>query len=125
MPMLRALMSARNIAENLLATAEIERRLTDILHISELLQEAGSQLESEHALVRWLAQHNEPVAMLPASNYVLEKLDKASGCKSSPFINRKVWNTRFGSRILRFITHFRVQDGLFIDRHSYEGGAGP
>lgn len=57
MPMLRALMSARNIAENLLATAGGERRLTDILHISELLQEAGSQLESEHALVRWLAQH--------------------------------------------------------------------
>jgi exodeoxyribonuclease V beta subunit len=32
-------------------------RLTDILHISELLQEAAYQLESEHALVRWLAQH--------------------------------------------------------------------
>ncbi|MRF64760.1 exodeoxyribonuclease V subunit beta, partial [Staphylococcus epidermidis] len=44
MPMLRALMSARNIAENLLATAGGERRLTDILHISELLQEAGTQL---------------------------------------------------------------------------------
>ncbi len=57
MPMLRALMSARNIAENLLATAGGERRLTDILHISELLQEAGTQLESEHALVRWLSQH--------------------------------------------------------------------
>ncbi|MGQ7114613.1 hypothetical protein ACUOFC_53545, partial [Escherichia sp. TWPC-MK] len=27
--------------------------LEDILHISELLQEAGTQLESEHALVRW------------------------------------------------------------------------
>lgn len=57
MPMLRALMSARRIAENLLATNGGERRLTDILHISELLQEAANQLESEHALVRWLAQH--------------------------------------------------------------------
>ncbi len=56
MPMLRALMTARHIAENLLATRGGERRLTDILHISELLQEAASQLESEHAL-RWLAQH--------------------------------------------------------------------
>ncbi|MCY0261269.1 exodeoxyribonuclease V subunit beta, partial [Klebsiella pneumoniae] len=50
MPMLRALMTARHIAENLLATRGGERRLTDILHISELLQEAASQLESEHAL---------------------------------------------------------------------------
>ena len=49
MPMLRALMTARHIAENLLATRGGERRLTDILHISELLQEAASQLESEHA----------------------------------------------------------------------------
>ncbi len=40
MPMLRALMSARNIAENLLATREANVWLTDILHISELLQEA-------------------------------------------------------------------------------------
>ncbi|MDU4001729.1 exodeoxyribonuclease V subunit beta [Pluralibacter gergoviae] len=56
MTMLRALMSARNIAENLLATRGGERRLTDILHLSELLQEAAGQLESEHALVRWLAQ---------------------------------------------------------------------
>ncbi len=56
MPMLRALMTARHIAENLLATRGGERRLTDILHISELLQEAASQLESEHAPA-WLAQH--------------------------------------------------------------------
>ena len=56
MTMLRALMSARSIAENLLATRGGERRLTDILHLSELLQEAAGQLESEHALVRWLAQ---------------------------------------------------------------------
>ncbi|HBC81873.1 MAG TPA: exodeoxyribonuclease V subunit beta, partial [Escherichia sp.] len=57
MPMLRTLMAQRNIAENLLATSGGERRLTDILHISELLQEAGAHTESEHALVRWLAQH--------------------------------------------------------------------
>lgn len=56
MAMLRELMRQRHIAENMLATAGGERRLTDILHISELLQEAGTQLESEHALVRWLAQ---------------------------------------------------------------------
>ncbi len=57
MPMLRALMSARNIAENLPATAEanVGRR---ILCILAMLHGAGSQLEKfKHALVRWLAQH--------------------------------------------------------------------
>lgn len=52
MPMLRALMAARQIAENLLATAGGERRLTDILHISELLQEAA---RSWKASMRWCA----------------------------------------------------------------------
>ena len=51
MPM-QALMSARNIAENLLATAGGERRLTDILHISELLQEAE---RSWKVNMRWYA----------------------------------------------------------------------
>lgn len=52
MPMLRALMTNRQIAENLLATAGGERRLTDILHISELLQEADRNWK---ASMRWCA----------------------------------------------------------------------
>lgn len=111
MPMLRALMSARNIAENLLATAGGERRLTDILHISELLQEAGSQLESEHALVRWLAQH----ILEPDSNASSQQLRLESDkhwCKSSPFINRKVWNTRWSGYLLSPISACRTV--LFI-----------
>lgn len=43
MAMLRELMTRRQIAENMLASSGGERRLTDILHISELLQEAGTQ----------------------------------------------------------------------------------
>ena len=49
-------MKARQLAENLLASAGGERRLTDVLHLGGLLQEAAAQLDSEHALVRWLAQ---------------------------------------------------------------------
>ncbi|QHM74357.1 RecBCD enzyme subunit RecB [Mixta theicola] len=56
LPMLRELMKQRHIAENLLASESGERRLTDLLHLGELLQEASAQLDSEHALVRWLAQ---------------------------------------------------------------------
>lgn len=56
LPMLSELLAQRHIAENLLAMHGGERRLTDVLHLGELLQQAAQTLESEHALVRWLAQ---------------------------------------------------------------------
>lgn len=56
LPMLRKVMMDNKIAENLLASIDGERRLTDIMHIGELLQETALQLDSEHALIRWLAQ---------------------------------------------------------------------
>ncbi|WP_208615263.1 exodeoxyribonuclease V subunit beta [Xenorhabdus kozodoii] len=56
LPMLRAVMVKYRIAENLLAGDDGERRLTDVMHIGELLQEASQQLDSEHAITRWLAQ---------------------------------------------------------------------
>lgn len=118
MPMLRALMTNRQIAENLLATAGGERRLTDILHISELLQEAGSQLESEHALVRWLSQHilepdsnaSSPQLRLESDKHLVQivTIHKSKGLEYP-----LVW--------LPFITNFRVQDQAFYhDRSSFE-----
>ncbi|MDC9580052.1 exodeoxyribonuclease V subunit beta [Xenorhabdus sp. PR6a] len=56
LPMLRAVMVKYRIAENLLAGDDGERRLTDVMHMSELLQEISQQLDSEHAVVRWLGQ---------------------------------------------------------------------
>jgi exodeoxyribonuclease V beta subunit len=117
MPMLRALMSARHVAENLLATPGGERRLTDILHLSELLQEAGTQVESEHALVRWLAQHiAEPDANASSEQLRLES-DKhlvkiVTIHKSKGLEYPLVW--------LPFIANFRVQDQAFYhDRTSF------
>ena len=34
-----------------------ERRLTNHLHLAELLQQASTELDGEQALIRWLAQH--------------------------------------------------------------------
>lgn len=56
LPMLRVLMAERHIAESLLSAVEGERRLMDLMHIGELLQEMSLQLEGEHTLVRWLTQ---------------------------------------------------------------------
>ena len=36
-----------------------ERRLTNYLHLAELLQTASAQLDGEQALVRWLAEQNQ------------------------------------------------------------------
>lgn len=56
LPMLREMMLERQLAENMLASENGERRLTDLLHLGELLQAASAQLDSPHALVRYLAQ---------------------------------------------------------------------
>ncbi|CAM8322569.1 exodeoxyribonuclease V subunit beta [Klebsiella pneumoniae] len=117
MPMLRALMTARGIAENLLATRGGERRLTDILHISELLQEAASQLESEHALVRWLAQHIAEPDSNAASQQMRLESDKhlvqiVTIHKSKGLEYPLVW--------LPFIARFRKQDQAFYhDRETF------
>lgn len=117
MPMLRALMSARSIAENLLATHGGERRLTDILHLSELLQEAATQLESEHALVRWLNQQvAEPDTNASSQQMRLES-DKhlvqiVTIHKSKGLEYPLVW--------LPFIARFRKQNQAFYhDRNSF------
>lgn len=118
MPMLRALMTNRQIAENLLATAGGERRLTDILHISELLQEAGSQLESEHALVRWLSQH----ILEPDSNASSQQLRLESDKHLVQIVTiHKSKGLEYPLVWLPFITNFRVQDQAFYhDRSSFE-----
>ncbi|ADO47182.1 exodeoxyribonuclease V subunit beta [[Enterobacter] lignolyticus] len=117
MAMLRALMSARHIAENLLATQGGERRLTDILHISELLQEAAGQLESEHALVRWLVVQiagpddgaSGQQMRLESDKHLVQivTIHKSKGLEYS-----LVW--------LPFIAHYRKQEQAFYhDRDSF------
>lgn len=56
LPMLRSVMSKRHIAERLLEEDNGERSLTDFMHIGELLQQASLELDSDHGLLRWLAQ---------------------------------------------------------------------
>ena len=118
MAMLRELMAKRQIAENMLATAGGERRLTDILHISELLQEAGTQLESEHALVRWLSQQIADPNSNSSSQQMRLESDKhlvqiVTIHKSKGLEYPLVW--------LPFIANYRVQEQAFYhDRESFE-----
>lgn len=55
--MLRQLLIRRRIAEQLLASPQGERRLTDFLHIGELLAAASQEVNNPQALLRWLSDH--------------------------------------------------------------------
>lgn len=118
MPMMRALMTRRGVAENILATPGGERRLTDILHISELLQEAAARADSEHALVRWLAQRIEEPDTNAASQQLRLESDKhlvkvVTIHKSKGLEYPLVW--------LPFIANYRQESrGLYHDRQTFE-----
>ena len=117
MPMLRALIARRQIAENLLATPGGERRLTDILHISELLQEEASQTDSEHALVRWLAQQ----VAEPDSNAYSQQLRLESDRHLVQVVTiHKSKGLEYPLVWLPFIANYRAQNsGLYHDRATF------
>ncbi|QPK64740.1 exodeoxyribonuclease V subunit beta [Methylomonas sp. LL1] len=56
LPTLRQLMSDYALPARLQTAADGERRLTNLLHLAELLQQASSHLEGEQALIRHLAE---------------------------------------------------------------------
>jgi exodeoxyribonuclease V beta subunit len=59
--MLRRFVHELRLPARLLRDAGGERRLTNLLHLAELLQEASGQLEGEQALIRWFAEQIEGV----------------------------------------------------------------
>ncbi|MGK2960364.1 MAG: exodeoxyribonuclease V subunit beta [Candidatus Malihini olakiniferum] len=118
LPMLRSLMSHYCLAENLLASREGERRLTDFLHLGELLQHAAATLESEHALVHWLSQQIlQPNPQAENQQLRLESdrhlVQIVTIHKSKGLEYPLVW--------LPFICHFYPQpNGIYHDRHTYQ-----
>ncbi|MEY2633645.1 MAG: hypothetical protein RIR00_2299, partial [Pseudomonadota bacterium] len=64
LPMLRRLLHAFAVPARLLAAGDSqgERRLTDLLHLAELLQQASALLDGEHALIRYLAEQRAEAA---------------------------------------------------------------
>lgn len=118
MPMMRELMAKRGVAESLLASPGGERRLTDVLHLSELLQEASASLESEHALVRWLAQNIAE----PDSNASSQQLRLESDRHLVQVVTiHKSKGLEYSLVCLPFIASFRPQkQALYHDRSTFE-----
>lgn len=118
LPMLRELMCRRGLGENLLLSEDGERRLTDLLHLAELLQEAAVQLESEYALVRWLAQQTgQPNPQAPSQQLRLESdrhlVQIVTIHKSKGLEYPLVW--------LPFVASYReAASGIYHDRHTFQ-----
>ncbi len=117
LPMLREVMTHRHLTENILASEGGERRVTDILHLGELLQEASLPLDSEHALVRWLAQQiSQPNHQADNQQLRLESdrhlVQIVTIHKSKGLQYPLVW--------LPFISNFRQQQqALYHDRQTF------
>ncbi|MBF0468243.1 MAG: UvrD-helicase domain-containing protein [Desulfamplus sp.] len=56
LPMIRAFLFDFGIPSRLLSRPYGERQLTNLLHLSEILQSAASSLDGEQALIRWFAK---------------------------------------------------------------------
>jgi exodeoxyribonuclease V beta subunit len=57
LPMLRRLLHDFHLPQILMARSDGERVLTNLLHLSELLQQAAAELDGEQALIRHLTEH--------------------------------------------------------------------
>ena len=57
LPMLHNLLATRGLSEQILQSEAGERRLTDLLHLGELLQQASQEVEGMMGALRWLAEH--------------------------------------------------------------------
>ncbi|PWG62347.1 exodeoxyribonuclease V subunit beta [Sediminicurvatus halobius] len=71
LPMLRRLLHDFDLPRRLLAQPRGERRLTNLLHLSELMQQRAGELDGEQALVRHLAEHLEAAGGTPAEEQVM------------------------------------------------------
>jgi exodeoxyribonuclease V beta subunit len=56
LPMLHQWLHSQHVAQRMLSQPDGERRLSNLLHLGELLQHAEQSLQGEHALVRYLGE---------------------------------------------------------------------
>lgn len=117
LPMLRQMMIDYRIAESLLASQGGERRLIDLLHLGELLQEASMQLENECKLLRWLSLQVE----FPNPQETSQQLRLESDSNLVKIITvHKAKGLEFSLVFFPFAANFRVQKRpLFHDRETY------
>ena len=124
--MVRRLLHDFDLPRRLLAEADGERRLTNLLHLGELLQRAAVAIDGEHALIRFLADHcngegestDDQILRLESDEALVRvvTIHKSKGLEY-PLV------------FLPFIAGFRAKSGketpLFVRRKTEGGGEPP
>ncbi|MEM7364851.1 MAG: exodeoxyribonuclease V subunit beta, partial [Pseudomonadota bacterium] len=76
-PMIESLIKQRGVAARLLQTKEGERQLTNLRHLTELMQERSMQAPGMHRLVKWYArERQEALTVAPESHQLRLESDQ-------------------------------------------------
>lgn len=116
MPMLRAVLSQRHIAERWLEEENGERWLTDYMHIGELLQQAAQDIDSDLGLLRWLAQSVGDAALgLGGSDEQIQRLESERNLVQIVTIHKSK-GLEYDLVFLPFVASYReASEGKFYD----------
>ncbi len=119
LPMLRSVLSLRHIAERWLEETEGERNLTDFMHISELLQQATQDIDSDHGLLRWLAQSISDAELgLGASDDAIQRLESERNLVQIVTIHKSK-GLEYDLVFLPFVVSYReASEGKYYDTSS-------
>ncbi|RVU32258.1 exodeoxyribonuclease V subunit beta [Neptunomonas marina] len=113
--MLHQLLVTRELTGGFLASASGERRLTDLLHLGELLQQASQQVEGLSGILRWLSEH----LTSPNHNAQEQQLRLESDRSRVQVITiHKSKGLEYNLVFLPFATLYRASDrALYHDEH--------
>lgn len=115
LPMLRAVLSMRHVAERWLAEPNGERQLTDFMHLSELLQQATQTLESDHGLLRWFAQSMVDAQAGSSSDDAMLRLESERNLVQIVTIHKSK-GLEYDLVFLPFVLNYReAQEGKYYD----------
>jgi len=105
--MLRQSLHVLKLAGRWRGQSDGERRLTNVLHLAELLQTASSRLDGEQALIRWLVQQMTKwmqAARATAKSRPCDWRATKTWSRSSPSTPARAWSTRWCACPLRTAT---------------------
>ncbi|PMJ90149.1 exodeoxyribonuclease V subunit beta [Vibrio sp. 10N.261.55.A7] len=119
LPMLRSVMSKRHVAERLLEEENGDRTLTDLMHLGELLQQARQELDSDHGLLRWLAEAiSEAEQGLGGSDDQIQRLESERNLVQIITIHKSK-GLEYDLVFLPFVMSYReASEGKYYDEQS-------
>ncbi len=122
LPMLRASLHRLGLARRWLGGDGGERRLTNMLHLAELLQQASSGVDGEQALVRWLEQ--AVAGRAGAADEQELRLESEAELVRVVTIHKSK-GLEYPVVLLPFATHFRAADEEDEPQEQDEAGSAP